>query len=91
MSARPWLAGYGTRIPAEIDPDAYDSVLHMLEDAMQRFAARPAFHCFGETLTYADVDRLSRDFAAYLQQRVDVTKGERIAVMLPNIPAFPWQ
>jgi long-chain acyl-CoA synthetase len=89
MSARPWLESYATRIPAEIDPDAYDSVLHMLEDAMQRFAARPAFRCFGETLSYADVDRSSRDFAAYLQQRVDVTKGERIAVMLPNIPAFP--
>ena len=50
---------------------------------------RPAFRCFGQTLTYADTDRLSRQFAAYLQASSGVKKGDRIAVMLPNIPAFP--
>src|SRR5215471_20648578 len=89
MSTRPWLTTYGERIPSEINPDAYDSVVGMLEEAMQRFSTKPAFRCFGQTLSYADVDRLSRDFAAYLQQRLEVKKGERIAVMLPNIPAFP--
>src|SRR5262249_33256567 len=89
MSTLPWLATYGEHIPAEINPDAHESVLAMLEQAMQRFAGKPAFRCFGQTLTYADTDRLSRDFAAYLQQRLEVKKGERIAVMLPNIPAFP--
>ena len=77
------------RIPAEINPDAHGSVLDMLEGAMQRFADKPAFRCFGQTLTYADTDRLSRHFAAYLQGRLGVKKGDRIAVMLPNIPAFP--
>jgi len=89
LSNRHWLAAYGGRIPAEIDPDAHGSVLEMLEAAMQRFADRPAFRCFGQTLTYADTDRRSRDFAAYLQGRLGVKKGDRIAVMLPNIPAFP--
>jgi len=89
MSARPWLATYGERIPEAINPDAYDSVVEMLEEAMQRFAGKPAFRCFGQTLSYADTDRLSRNFAAYLQQTLAVKKGERIAVMLPNIPAFP--
>ena len=89
MSTRPWLATYGERTPDEIDPDAYDSVVEMLEEAMQRFAGKPAFRCFGQALTYAETDRLSRNFAAYLQQRLEVRKGERIAVMLPNIPAFP--
>ena len=56
---------------------------------MRRYADKPAFRCFGQTLTYADTDRLSRDFAAYLQGRLGVEKGDRIAVMLPNIPAFP--
>jgi len=84
-----WLATYGARIPAEIDPNAYGSVLAMLEEAMKRFADRPAFRCFGQTLTYTDTDRLSRHFAAYLQARLGVKKGDRIAVMLPNIPAFP--
>lgn len=72
-----------------IDPDAYTSIVELLEQAMQRFAAKPAFRCFGQTLTYADVDRHSRAFAAYLQDRLGVAKGARIAVMLPNIPAFP--
>ena len=89
MSARPWLATYGRNMSDEIDPDAYDSVVRMLEEAMQRFASKPAFRCFDQTLTYADTDRLSRHFAAYLQQRLEVKRGERIAVMLPNIPAFP--
>src|SRR5262245_61289688 len=83
-----WLASYGARIPVEINPNAHASVLAMLEGAMKRFADRPAFRCFGQTLTYADTDRLSRDVASYLQGRLGVKKGDRIAVMLPNIPAF---
>src|SRR5215813_3470086 len=83
-----WLASYGARIPVQINPNAHASVLVMLEGAMKRFADRPAFRCFDHTLTYADTDRLSRDFAAYLQGRLGVKKGDRIAVMLPNIPAF---
>jgi long-chain acyl-CoA synthetase len=69
--------------------NAHWSVVEMLEEAMERYAAKPAFRCFGQTLTYADTERLSRAFAAYLQRRLGVGKGERIAVMLPNIPAFP--
>src|SRR6201981_1384853 len=86
---RHWTTSYGERIPAEIDPAAYGSVLEMLEAAMTRYADKPAFRCFGQTLTYADTDRLSRGFAAYLQNKLGVEKGDRIAVMLPNIPAFP--
>ena len=89
MSRKHWLATYGEKIPCEINPDAHGSVLEMLEEAMQRFAERPAFRCLGHTLTYADTDRLSREFAAYLQSKLAVKKGDRIAVMLPNIAAFP--
>ena len=89
MSNKRWLAAYGEQIPPEINPEAYGSVLEMLEGAMRRFADKPAFHCFGQTLTYADTDRLSRNFAAYLQVKLSVKKADRIAVMLPNIPAFP--
>jgi long-chain acyl-CoA synthetase len=89
MSRKHWLATYGDKIPCEINADAHGSVLEMLEQAMQRYAERPAFHCFGHTLTYADTDRLSRQFAAYLQNKLGVKKGDRIAVMLPNIAAFP--
>jgi long-chain acyl-CoA synthetase len=89
LSNKRWLAAYGDRIPIAISPDAHVSVLEMLESAMRAFADRPAFRCFGQTLTYADTDRLSRQFAAYLQARLGVKKADRIAVMLPNIPAFP--
>src|ERR1700732_2992711 len=89
MLSKHWLPAYCGRIPVEINPDAHCSVLAMLEGAMARFADKPAFRCFGQTLTYADTDRLSRHFAAYLQGKLGVKKGDRIAVMLPNIPAFP--
>jgi long-chain acyl-CoA synthetase len=89
MSPKHWLAAYGENIPCEIDPDVHGSVLELLEAAMRRYADKPAFRCFGQTLTYADTDRLSRNFAAYLQGKLGVKKGDRIAVMLPNIPAFP--
>ena len=89
MTYRHWLATYGKRIPAEIDPDHHCSMAAMLEEAMLRYADRPAFRCFGAMLTYADVDRLSRQFAAYLQGKLGVKKGDRIAVMMPNLPAFP--
>jgi long-chain acyl-CoA synthetase len=86
---RHWLTSYGTRIPADIDPDAFPSVFAMLEGAMKRYADRPAFRCFGQTLTFADTDLLLRSFAAFLQTTLGVKKGDRIAVMLPNLPAFP--
>ena len=89
MSRKCWLAAYGEKIPCEINPDVHCSVLELLEAAMRRYADKPAFRCFGQTLTYADTDRLSRNFAAYLQGKLGVKKGDRIAVMLPNIPAFP--
>jgi long-chain acyl-CoA synthetase len=79
---RHWLASYGTRIPAEINPNAYGSVLEMLEGAMARYADRPAFRCFGQTLTYADTNRLSRAFAADLQNRLGIKKGALYAAMM---------
>ncbi|WP_175675852.1 AMP-binding protein [Burkholderia ambifaria] len=88
MTKRHWIGSYGS-IPAEIDADRHPSVTALLDDAMRRFAARPAFRAFGRTLTYADVDRLSTALAAYLQQVAGVRKGDRVAVMLPNVLAFP--
>ena len=88
MTQRHWLASYGS-IPHDIDANAYRSVVDMLEQAMRRFADKPAMRCAGQTLTYADIDRLSRDFAAYLQGPLGVKKGDRIAVMVPNLLAFP--
>src|SRR5258706_4219592 len=89
MSSRPWLATYRDYgIPAEVG-GSHRSVVHMLEEAMTRFAEKPAFRSFGQTLRYADVDRLSAAFAAWLQQELGVERGDRIAVMSPNLLAFP--
>jgi long-chain acyl-CoA synthetase len=87
MTARHWLASYGS-IPAEIDADAHASIVSLTDDAMIRFADKTAFVCAGQKFTFAEIDALSRDFCAYLQS-VGVKKGDRVAVMLPNIAAFP--
>jgi long-chain acyl-CoA synthetase len=88
MTTRHWQASYGS-IPKEVNPDAYRSVVDLLDQAMKRFSDKPAFRCAGQTLSYAQVDKLSRDFAAYLQSKLGVTRGDRIAVMAPNLLAFP--
>jgi long-chain acyl-CoA synthetase len=88
MTTRHWQASYGNT-PKEINPEAYASVTVMMEQAMQRFADKPAFRCAGQTLSFADMDRLSRDFAAFLQSKLGVKKGDRIALMTPNLLTFP--
>ena len=74
---------------AQIDPDVYPSIVAMAEEAMARFAPLPAFRSFDQVLTYGEVERLSRHFAAFLQKRAGVEKGDRVAMMCPNILAFP--
>ena len=88
MSNRHWQKTYGS-IPKEINPDIYRSVVELTQVAMTRFADRPAFRSFGQTLSYADLNRLSDAFCAYLQHQLGVKKGDRIAVMSPNLLAFP--
>jgi long-chain acyl-CoA synthetase len=85
---RHWQQSYDARVPADINPDACPTVVAMAEQAMQRYASHTAFHCFKRSLSYGDVDQQSRAMAAYLQH-LGVQRGDRIAVMLPNIPAFP--
>ena len=63
---RPWLENYPASVPQEIDLGAYASVNAVLDEAFERFRERPAFANFGRTLSYAEVDRLSRQFAGYL-------------------------
>ena len=88
MSTRPWIKSYGDVIPATINPDSVASVRDLLDGAMKTFADKPAFRSFGQTMTYADMDARSRALAAYLQKKLGVKKGDRIAVMTPNIFAF---
>jgi len=88
MSGKPWIQSYGS-IRSEIDADSVPSVTALLQGAMQQFSEKAAFHAAGETLTYGDVDRISSAFAFYLQKVVGIKKGDRVAVMLPNVFSFP--
>jgi long-chain acyl-CoA synthetase len=84
MSHKNWLAAYSPGVPAEIDPDLYPSLVALIEASLGRFGAQPAFTNLDTTLTFGDVERLSRAFAAYLQSLPGLKPGDRVAVMLPN-------
>ena len=84
-----WLKNYPPGVPAEINPSEYSSLVQMLEEACQRFAEMPAFTSMDKTLSYAQYDELSRDFAAWLQNSAKLQKGDRIAIMLPNVFQYP--
>jgi long-chain acyl-CoA synthetase len=86
---RPWLAQYPAGVPAEINPDEFPSVPAVLEGALRDFRDRAAFANLGKTITYAEVDELSRHFAAYLLGELKLKKGDRVAIMLPNCLQHP--
>jgi long-chain acyl-CoA synthetase len=86
---RPWLSHYPAGVPAQIDINQYASVTAVVEEAFERFSQRPAFHSFGKQLTYAEVDKLSRNFAGYLTGELKLVKGDRIAIMMPNCLQYP--
>jgi len=86
---RPWLARYPAGVPETIDVDAYASIVAVLDEAFERFRHRPAFSNFGRTLNFDELDRLSAQFACYLQKDLGLGKGDHIAIMLPNILQYP--
>jgi long-chain acyl-CoA synthetase len=86
---RIWLQQYPQGIPAEADIAAHASLRELVEHAMERFRALPAYSNMGVTLTYDDLDRRSRDFGAFLQKKLGLAKGDRIALMLPNLLQYP--
>ncbi|UYG06358.1 AMP-binding protein [Halomonas sp. M4R1S46] len=75
--------------PALEDAEAYSSVMDVFHASIRRFADKPAFSCMGQTLSYGELDRLSGDFAAWLQHETDLEPGDRIAIQLPNVLQFP--
>jgi len=84
-----WFASYPPGMPHSIDPDAYPSLPAMLCDACARYAERPAFECLGVRMSYAEWDSLSRAFAAVLVEQANCRPGDRVAIMLPNLLAYP--
>jgi long-chain acyl-CoA synthetase len=86
---RNWLNHYPPGVPADIDPDAYPSLKEAIEEAFSSYRTLPAFSNMGATLTYAQLDELSRAFAAWLQHKSGLVRGDRIALMMPNILQYP--
>jgi long-chain acyl-CoA synthetase len=86
---RNWLNHYPPGVPADIDPDAYPSLKEAIEEAFSSYRTQPAFSNMGATLTYAQLDELSRAFAAWLQHKSGLVRGDRVALMMPNILQYP--
>ncbi len=86
---RYWLRSYPPGVPADINPDQYTSLMDMLEQSCARYANDAAFTSLGRTITYGQYREYAHEFAAYLQQSAGLRKGDRIALMMPNVLQYP--
>jgi len=87
LSPRPWLSSYPPGVPAEIDVESLGTLADLFETSVAAFADRPAILCFGSTMTYASLGKQARALAAWLRAQ-GLAKGDRVAIMLPNVPAY---
>jgi long-chain acyl-CoA synthetase len=89
MKDFPWYKSYPAGTPNEVKLYEYNSVTEIFEESCQKYAEKVAFENMGAQLTFGEVDKLSRDFAAYLQHELGLKKGDRIAIQMPNLLQFP--
>ena len=88
MTDRIWLKSYSPGVPADIDPDSYSSMVDMMDESFRKFPNRTAYSFMGKDQTYKQVDSLAEAFAVYLQG-LGLAKGDRVAVMMPNVIQYP--
>ncbi len=84
-----WQKNYQDGVPFNINPNDYNSIPEILEDAYEKFSNLPAFHNMGKTITFGELETESKKFSSYLQNRLDLERGDRVALMLPNILQYP--
>jgi len=84
-----WLKSYPAGVPAEVDLNEFRSIGDLFDKGVAAYGSKPAYVCMGKSITYDEVDRLSRDFAAYLQSELRLAQGARIALMMPNVLQYP--
>ncbi len=89
VTQKVWLRSYAPGVPAEIDAGKYASIREIFNRSVAQFSALPAFTNMDRTLTYAELDRLSRDFGAWLQNDAGLKPGARVAIMSPNLLQYP--
>lgn len=85
----PWLKSYDPGVPATVDLTTYENIAEIFETSFQKFAQKPAFTNFGKTLTYHELDVLTCKVASYIQNEWGLVKGDRVAVMMPNVLQYP--
>ncbi|MBJ2157717.1 long-chain-fatty-acid--CoA ligase [Variovorax sp. IB41] len=88
MTDRPWLSSYPQGVPADIDASHYSSLVGLMEESFTKYADRTAYSFMGKDVSYAETDKQSKAFAAYLQG-LGLVKGDRVAAMMPNCPQYP--
>ena len=88
MTDRIWLNSYPEGVAADIDVAAYTSLVALMEASFHKYADRVAYNFMGKDVSYAETDKLSRSFAAYLQS-LGLVRGDRVAIMMPNMPQYP--
>ena len=88
MTARAWLGAYPPGMPTEIDPTQYPSLVALMEEAFSKYADQVAYSFMGADISFAQTDRQSLSVAAYLQG-LGLSKGDRVAIMMPNVPQYP--
>lgn len=86
---KPWLSRYPTDVPEFINPDQYLSLVEMFEQSVHKYADQPAFMNMGSVMTFRKLEERSRAFAAYLQNELKLKKGDRVALMMPNLLQYP--
>ena len=87
--AEVWHSQYDKGVPPKIDEREYSSIVDILEQSFDKYLKRPAVHCMGTTYTYEQLEVLSRQFASCLQNELGLKKGDRVALMMPNILQYP--
>ncbi len=88
MTERIWLSSYSPGVPADVDASIYTSLNALMEESFRKYASRAAYSFMGKDFSFAQIDRQSQAFAAYLQG-LGLAKGDRVAVMMPNVPQYP--
>jgi long-chain acyl-CoA synthetase len=86
---KPWLQNYPAGVPHMLELDPQESLVDIFESASARFSSLPAFTSYGKTISYAELDDLSARFAAYLQKQSGLERGDRVALMMPNLLQYP--
>ena len=84
-----WFNEYPEGVPQEIDAGEYSSINDILEQSFSAYKNRPSFNNYGKEYTYGEIDVLSRKFASYLQHKLGLKKGDRVALMMPNVIQYP--